>query len=131
MRTFRLIQNSMLVFCFLLCSCSKDDKPEEKKEKTLAEIIIGSWIEQPPYHDGRCDTLVLKSDGKIDNYIPLVGTEYIIISKDSMVLKDSAFRNVYIGLDIELTGDSLLKIYNFFDRKATADEKNITFKKMK
>ena len=128
MRTFRLIQNSMLVFCFLFCSCSKDDKPEEKKEKTLAEIIIGSWIEQPPYHDGRCDTLVLKSDSTIDKYFPLIGREYKILPDSSIAIKN-ALGN-FNRYDFELSGD-ILKIYNFVDWKATDDEKNITFKKMK
>ena len=110
MRTFRLIQNSMLVFCFLFCSCSKDDKPEEKKEKTLAEIIIGSWIEQPPYHDGRCDTLVLKSDSTIDKYFPLIGREYKILPDSSIAIKN-ALGN-FNRYDFELSGD-ILKIYNF------------------
>ena len=129
MRTFRLIQNSMLVFCFLLCSCSKDDKPEEKKEKTLAEIIIGSWIEQPPYFDGFCDTLVFKSDSTIDKYIPLVGKKYRIISDDSLTIRND--RNIYVGFDFKLYGDTSIVFYNFVQRSVASVIRDITFKKLK
>jgi hypothetical protein len=113
------------IFLILFYSCESI----ENKESTLEDKLIGSWKEQPPYHDGHCDTLVFKSDSTIDKYIPLIGRRYQIISNDSLLIWNT-FYNKYFGFDIELYGDTLLKIYNFLDRSATQDEKNITFKKI-
>jgi hypothetical protein len=124
MKTLKFIKR-LPIFLILFYCCESI----ENKESTIEDKIIGSWKEQPPYHDGRCDTLVFKSDSTIDKYIPLIGRRYQIISNDSLLIWNYYYNN-YMGFDFVLYGDTLLKIYNFLDRSATQDEKNITFKKI-
>jgi hypothetical protein len=102
------------------------DKEEGKKEEK--NPLIGMWKEKTPYHDGICDTIVFNENGVIEKYFPFIGSSYVI-SHDNKLTVSS---NGKPTLDFEylLRGDTLT-VFNFMDRSATQEIKNISFVKIR
>jgi len=115
----------ILLFGFLtliVFGCEEDEKSEN-----FEELLIGMWIEQEPYTDGVCDSIIFNEDNTIGLYYPLTGWDYKIASKDSLVIINpfGVERCCYYEL---IERDKLI-VYNFLDRTITNQVKDITFKR--
>ncbi len=115
----------LLPLCMVLlgAGCEKD---EELKMKTQ---VLGEWIEQEPFTDGVCDTIVFKEDNTIELYYPIEGWAYSLPSSDTIVFTDPTRLRTQ-KCHFMFNNENELTIFNFWDRTITSQIKDITFKKI-
>jgi len=102
---------------------------EKEKDFDTKSQLLGEWVEQEPFSDGVCDTIIFKEDNTIDLYNPIEGWTYSLPSSDTIAFTDPT-RPRTQKCHFMFTNENKLTLFNFWDRTITSQIKDITFKKI-